>query len=90
MSEYLLAGALSALGCYLIMLKLDIFKICGYHVWFDAGLSVLLVMLYQGTFSGVVVGFIAGVSLTILLWLTKGIFGYKLYQNGRWVYHIGW
>ena len=90
MSEFILAGVLSALGCYLILLQVDIKKVCGYHLWFDAGLSVILILLYQGTFSGVVVGFIAGVTLTLLLWLTKGLCGYKRYEHGRWNYYVGW
>jgi len=90
MIDFAFAGVLSALGFYLILLQLDIKKICGYHAIFDIGLSVILITLYQGTYSGVVVGFIGGVTLTILLWFTKGLIGYKKYESGEWIYRIGW
>jgi len=86
----LIAGALSALGFYLILLQIDIKKVCGYHTFFDILLSIALIMLYQGTFSGVVVGFAGGVTLTAMLWVTKGLIGYKVRENGKWTYYIGW
>jgi hypothetical protein len=84
------AGVLSALGFYLILLQMDIRKVCGYHVAFDVGLSILLILLYQGTYSGMVVGFVGGVTLTGLLWFTKGLIGFKRYEHGEWRYSIGW
>ncbi len=90
MLDLVLAGVFSAIGFYLILLQMDIKKVCGYHTFFDIMFSLLLIVAYQGTFSGMVVAFIGGISITFLLWFTKGLIGYKYYSKGEWHYSIGW
>lgn len=91
MSDLLWSGALSAVGFYVVLAQLDLKKVCGYHLWFDVFFSALLLVLYRGTFSGMVTAFAGGVTLTLLLWLTRGLIGFKTWNWRRgWTAHGGW
>ena len=88
--ELILAGVASALGFYVILLMLDIRKVCGYHVWWDIAFSAGLLLLYQGTFSGMVTAFVGGLSLSLLLAATKYLNGFKRRERGGWYFYPRW
>jgi len=84
------SGVLTAISVYAVLLFFDIRKVAGYHVWVDILFSVLLVLVYAGTFSGMITAFAGGLTLTILLVLTKHTIGYaKWYRRYGWRYFAG-
>jgi hypothetical protein len=91
-----LSGLLSAVSVYIVLLCLDIRRVVGYHLVVDVTFSVLLVVVYAGTFSGMITAFAGGLSLSLMLLLTKLLIGYAQYYKAdgedkwRWHYFAGW
>ena len=80
-----ISGVLTALSVFIFLCFLNIRKVAGYHLWFDAVFSIALVLLYAGTFSGMITAFFGGLTLSLLLFFTKIFFGYW-----RWYPRYGW
>jgi hypothetical protein len=84
------AGILTALSVFIFLCFLDIRRVAGYHLWFDALFSIALVIVYAGTFSGMVTAFFGGLTLSILLVAVKYLFGYwKWYRRWGWRFFRG-
>lgn len=77
MESILLPSAITCCAVYIVLWQLDIQKILGYHVLFDISFTVILSMLFAGTYSGMLVAMAAGLMLSVLLLLTKWFIGYK-------------
>jgi hypothetical protein len=79
-------GGLTALGIFIIMMKMGITKFTGYMVTTEVVLFSLLAFLFIGTMSGMMIGMVAGIALSVGLWVAKKLFGAKrLKQRGRFV-----
>ena len=90
MGTLAVSGMLSAISVYIFFLFMDIRKIAGYHLWFDAAFSVLLIVVYAGTFSGMITAFAGGLTLSIMLFATKHLIGYaRWYRKWGWRYFPG-
>jgi hypothetical protein len=84
MITYLLTGMLTALGFWIILMKLNIKKVLNFEVGIDVLFTVGMVAYLAGTFSGVMTGVVAGITLSLLLALSKKIFGVEKINLKRW------
>jgi hypothetical protein len=85
-----LAGVMSAVSVFILLCFFDIRKVVGYHVFIDVVFSILMVIVYAGTFSGMITAFTGGLTLTALLWTTKWLIGYaRWYKEWGWRYFPG-
>ena len=73
----LLEAAGSAAGVTALAYKLDIKKVLGYDAFFDIAATVGLALLFQGTYSGMVVAMLAGLLVSLILTALKRRLGYK-------------
>lgn len=71
----LLLGIATAIGAWIIMLKLGIRKVLNFEVPIDVAFTLGLVAYLSGTISGAMIGVVAGIALSILLALSKKLFG---------------
>ena len=80
---------LTAIAVYIVLCKLDILKVVYYEVATDIIMTVLLALLYKGTYSGTMIAIISGLLLSIMLKATRVLFGYKKFnsQTRQWEYH---
>jgi len=79
-------GGLTALGIFIIMMRMGITKFTGYMVTTEIALFTLLAFLFIGTMSGMMIGLVAGIALSAGLWISKKLFGAKkLKRRGRFV-----
>ena len=86
------AGLLSAVAFYIVFWKLGIERVCGYDVYVDVGATVALMVMFAGTYTGMIAAVIAGLVLSMALTITKKIRGYeKLVRVGpfqwKWKYY---
>ena len=64
-------GIISALGLLLLALKIAGRKVIGMDVWFDIGITITLMIMFAGTFSGMAAAMFGGLFVTILLFIMK-------------------
>ena len=77
---------MTALGIFIIMVKIGIKKFNGYIVTTEVVLFTLLAFLFIGTMSGMLIGLVAGIALSAGLYITKHTFGAeRLKRRGRFV-----
>jgi len=90
MGTLALSGVLSAVSVVALLALFDLYKVAGYHLLVDVIFSTVLVIVYAGTFSGMITAFFGGLTLSIFLYLFNRMCGYKKLTRTGWVYHIGW
>lgn len=76
----LLTGTVSAAAMIFLLLKLDLQKVCGYDFFIDVGFTGLLAWMFSGTYAGMMAAIIGGAIVSIFLFFTKKINGYKRLQ----------
>ena len=82
-------GIISALGLLLLALKIGGRKIIGMDIYFDIAITITLMIMFAGTFSGMAAAMIGGLFVTILLFIMKKTMVHetltveKDYQNGK-------
>lgn len=67
----------SAAGVIALAYKLDIKKVLGYDAAVDLIATIGLALLFQGTYSGMVVAMVAGLLVSLILSVLKRRIGYK-------------
>ena len=83
----MLIGMISGAALLLLAFKLGIRKVLGYDIWFDALMSVVLIMSFQGTYAGMVAALAGGMFVSIVLWLMKKTIGYERLTHRGWRRH---
>ena len=84
--DIIIMGGLTALGIFIVLWKCDITKFNGYIIATEVGLFTLLAFLFIGTMTGMMIGLVAGVILSALLYITLKLFGAKrLQRRGKFV-----
>lgn len=87
--EMVYAGIVVAIAMIFLMLKLDIKKVCGYDIYVDIGFTGALMLMLSGSYAGMMAAIIAGAIISIFLYTTKKLIGYKKLEdvNGKsiWV-----
>ena len=64
-------GILSALGLLLLALKAGGKKVIGMDIVFDIGITITLMIMFAGTFSGMAAAMIGGLSVSIALLIMR-------------------
>ena len=64
-------GIISALGLLLLALKIAGRKVIGMDIWFDIAITITLMIMFAGTFSGMAAAMFGGLFVTILLFIMK-------------------
>lgn len=82
------AGVISALAIYVLFIKVGIRRVCGYDVAADILATLLLMVMFAGTYTGMIAAVIAGLLLSVMLLATKRLLGYErlTLDNG----HLSW
>lgn len=89
---YLYISIGTALALFVLMLKIGLRKVLGYDVYVDIGCTLFLLYAFQGTATGMITATLAGLFLSIILYLFKLCIGYERYeeineQESDWVYY---
>lgn len=99
MAALSVVAALVALGFFIIMFKLGLKRVLGYDLYVDIALTAILMFLFAGSFSGMVVALIGGLIISIVLLVLRKLIGMERYEdytfdNGKtetvWVRYSGW
>jgi hypothetical protein len=77
-----------ALLVYLVLLKINIRRVCGYLGWVEVGVPVVLLMPFMGTYHGMMVAMFTGLWLSGMLRLTKYLNGYERYSWEEECWHF--
>ena len=64
-------GIISALGLLLLALKVGGRKVIGMDIVFDIAITITLMIMFAGTFSGMAAAMFGGLFVTILLFIMK-------------------
>lgn len=73
----LFAGLLVGLGLMSHALKLGVRRLAGYDIYVDVSLSFGLVLMFHGTFSGMMIASIGGLIISGMLRLIRWTVGYQ-------------
>lgn len=78
---YIFAGIVSACGILFLLAKLNIKRVLAFDVFVDIASSVLLMVMFFGTFAGMMAAIVGGAIISIVLYIMKKTIGY---QKPRW------
>lgn len=85
---YIFAGICSACGILFLLAKLNIKRVLAFDVFIDIGASLLLMVMFFGTFAGMMAAVLGGSIISIVLYLMKKTIGY---QKPKWnKYRFQW
>jgi len=86
---YLIAGVASAVAILFMLAKLDMKKVLCFDIAVDIGASIALIVMFAGTFAGMMAAILGGAIISIVLFILKKTIGYeKPIRKGfkvRWV-----
>lgn len=71
MIEMAAAGCLTAIGVFILLLKLGLRNVLPFEVFIDVGVTIGLSILFKGTYSGLMAAIIGGITLSLLLTISK-------------------
>lgn len=69
--DILILGFLTALAAYIIMWKINLYLFAQFDWQVDLTLSAALLFLFAGTFTGAATAIVAGIFISIFLFITK-------------------
>ncbi len=89
--SFLIPGVLSGIAILFLCVKVGMRKVCGYDVAADIILTTVLCFIFYGTYSGMMVGIVGGIIVSVSLLLYKNIYGYERlvrtsFLNFEWKY----
>lgn len=70
-------GAISAVGILFLLFKLDIRKVLYFDLVTDITATVALIIMFAGTFSGMLSAMTGGAIISVVLFFLKKTIGYK-------------
>ena len=74
---YLIAGVFSALAILFLLAKFDFKKVLWLDIPIDIASTILLVAMFAGTFAGMMAAVIGGCIISVTLYVSKKLTGYK-------------
>lgn len=81
-------GLLSAIALIVIMARLNIRKFMGYPVLVDITGTILFCILFAGTLTGMMVAVIAGLTLSLMVYIVRQLLGFERYNRKQgWTYY---
>lgn len=94
MLEYGMAGVCIVLTIFSMMARTNLRRWLGYNNFVDVTFTILMVLMFHGTFSGLISASIAGVVMSASLYVSKALLGYERLERQsmfkwEWVRHGG-
>lgn len=77
MLGFMMAGIMTVLCVMMMMARTDMRKWLGYSNAVDVAFTIIMVIMFHDTFSGVVSAACAGVFMSLMLWSFRNTIGYK-------------
>ena len=74
---YLLAGVISACAILFLLAKFNIKRVCNYEKSVDILASIGLIVIFSGTFAGMMAGVIGGCIISAVLFILKRTVGHE-------------
>ena len=87
---WIIAGIVSALAILFVLLKLDFKKVLYFDVFVDIVASAFLMLIFAGTFAGMMAAVVGGAIISITLYFAKKVFGYKKLVKQKWYKFPKW
>lgn len=95
MLGFMMAGLMTVMCILMMMARTDLLKWLGYSNCVDVVFTLIMIVLFHDTFSGVVSAAFAGVFMSSMLWVLRNTLGYKKLRVVRrgyiikpeWVYY---
>jgi hypothetical protein len=85
--EMVPAGIASALGILVILLQFDFRKVLGFSLYIDIITTGGLTWIFAGTFSGMMAAIFGGLTISLILAISKKMIGYKSLTISGWDTH---
>jgi len=83
---YIIAGVFSALAILFLLAKFDMKKVLWLDIPIDIASTALLVVMFAGTFAGMMAAVIGGCIISVSLYTLKKLNGYKKPMRKRFKY----
>lgn len=83
---YVVAGIVSAMAILFLLAKFDFKKVLWLDVPIDIISTVLLIIMFAGTFAGMMAAVIGGCIISITLYAMKKLKGYKKPMRNKFKY----
>lgn len=88
-SGFLTVGIVTVVSALLTMARLDIYKWLGYSNFVDVCFAILVIILLEGSFPGMVAAAFAGIVMSTFLWIMRNTMGYKKLRIVRCQWYMG-
>lgn len=75
--EMLEAGLITAIGLIWVLCRFNIRRVAGYAAFVDIGATALLMIIFVGSYGGMMTGIVAGLAVSIFLTLVRKLMGYE-------------
>ncbi len=82
--ELVYIGVIAALAILFLLLKLNVRRVCGYAFEIDLLATIALVVMFAGTFSGMVAAVVGGSIISIALYTMKHLYGAERLTRKGW------
>jgi len=70
--QFIAVGSLTAVAFIVLLFKLPWRRLLPYHWFLDFGVTFFLMMVLQGTYSGMIAGLVGGIVFSVfMIWLHK-------------------
>jgi len=71
------AGLISAVALFLVLARFNLRRICGYRTLVDIGATTVFVLMFLGTYAGMMTGLVAGALVSLMLNIITKLYGYE-------------
>ena len=71
------AGIISALAVFLVLSRFNLRRICGYRTLVDVAATTVFVLMFLGTYAGMMTGLVAGALVSLMLNIITKLYGYE-------------
>lgn len=91
MGTFFMVALVTVLGALLMMGRLNLKRFLGYPNTVDVAFTVLMFMLFHDTFSGMVVGGLTSLFMSVMLWVLRSSIGAEVLtvKRGKWNMPVG-
>lgn len=89
LTGFLTIGIVTVVSALLTMARLDIYKWLGYSNFVDVSFAILVIILLEGSFAGMVAAAFAGIVMSTFLWVMRNTIGYKKLRIVRCQWYKG-
>ena len=88
MGTFFMVALVTVLGALLMMGRLNLKRFLGYPNLVDIAFTVLMFMLFHDTFSGMVVGGLTSLFMSVMLWVLRSSIGAERLAVKRGRYYM--